>query len=137
MDRLPPPGGLHGPEFGGIVLGWLAKITIALLVLGVLAFDALSVVVNEVGVQDEAGQAATAASEVYAEVHDARPAYDAAVAALNTETSVIIPGSFSVAADASVSLRVERTAPSLVLHRTDRTADLARVTGEATRRYVG
>lgn len=124
-------------DAGGIVLGWLVRVALVLAVVGVLAFDGLSVLVAEMGVEDEAGRAARSASSTWSDTHDVRQAYTTAEASLGSSASAIVPGTFRVTPDGTVSLRVERTAPTLVLHRVDRTAGLARVTADASRRFLG
>lgn len=115
------------------MLGWLVRISVTLLVVGLVAFDGVAVLVASLGVQDEAQRAARAASSAYVQSGSAASAYEAAEADLSNRSG-ITPGSFSVAKDGTVSLEVERTASTLFLHRTERTAGYAEASATATAR---
>lgn len=118
--------GLDGParpdgrarDAGDIVVGWLVKLVASMAVVGVLLFDGVSVGVAELDVADTAAAAARVASrEVVAGSSD-QAAYDAAwreVAGGRAAVELPVEG-FSAAADGTVTVTVERTVSTLVLH---------------------
>ena len=104
-------------EAGGIVVGWLVKLVAVFAVVGVLAFDGLSVGVAELSVTDTAAAASRAAGTVLTGGGTAQQAYDAAYRSAVTDDGVnqVPVESFQVVPD-SVTLTVRRTTPTLVLH---------------------
>ena len=118
MPGLPP---LHDrrrtDDTGDIVLGWLTKVVVGLGLLGLIAFDAIAIGTARLSVQDQAGVSARAASESYLHNHDAQAAYQAAAeaAAEADPTNEIPPSSFTAEPDGTVTLRVRRTAGTLVV----------------------
>lgn len=111
--RLPVAG-----DSGDIVVGWLVKLVASLGVVGVLVFDGVSLGVAELEVVDQAADASrTASQEIMAGATNQR-AYDAAwheVAAGRPGVEVPV-GGFGVAPDGTVTVTVQRTVPTLVLH---------------------
>lgn len=75
-------------DSGSIVLGWLTKLAAGLALLGLLAFDGISLVKAHFTAADHANTDAAAAADVYKQTHDLQKAYNAAVtlAALDGET---------------------------------------------------
>lgn len=105
-------------DTGSVVLGWLTKIVLLLGVLGMLAFDGISLVRNEFIVSDHANTAASAAADTYAHTHDVQQAYDAALALAITQSETIDPHSFTVRpTDGHVLLTLRREAQTLWLYR--------------------
>lgn len=113
-DMAVPPA---SSQQGGIVLGWLLRVSALLLVLGVLAFDVFSLAYTNVTTVDDAGVVASSAAEVLLE-------HPRAVAEAKDR-------SLQEAADLGVAMRakdwwvdeagevhvtVSRTAPSVALH---------------------
>lgn len=101
---------------GAIVLGWLTRLTVVLGLLGVLAFDVISLVVTEFGVTDDAAAAARAAAGAYARTSDVDRAYEAALDAARAADAndTIAAGSFLVDQKGTVTLTVEREAVTIV-----------------------
>jgi len=106
-------------DTGGVVVGWLAKIVAAFAVVGVLVFDGASLGVAELGVADQAAAASRAASAELVSGGTPQDAYDAAWANIDVGSDDLsLPvARFVVASDRTVTLTVERTVPTLVLHR--------------------
>lgn len=130
----PSPSRAPVPDAGDIVLGWLTKVVVVLAVVGVAAFDAISIGSSRVAVEDAAAAAARVASDRAAESGDVQTAYLEAVATA-TETNPLneVPAdSFVVAPDATVSLVVQREATTFVVHRIGWIQDWALVRGHAT-----
>lgn len=118
MAGLPP---LHDrcrtDDTGDIVLGWLTKLVVGLGLLGLVAFDAIAIGTARLSVQDQAGASARAASESYLNTRDVQAAYAAAaaVAAEADPTNEVPPSGFTAEPDGTVTLRVRRTAGTLVV----------------------
>ncbi len=109
----------HGAgDAGDVVVGWLVKLVAVFSVVGVLAFDGVSVGAAELAVTDTAVAAARAAGLELGSGATAQQAYDAAQSAASEDDGLneVPVEDFVVAADMSVSLLVRRTAPTMVLH---------------------
>ena len=115
-------------DSGSIVLGWLTKLVLSLAVLGLLAYDGMSLVTANFSAADHATVAAMAASDAYRSSHDVQVAYDAAVAAVAGEGDTIDTKTFVVTPDAHVTLVLHRTASSLWMHRIGVLKKYSRVT---------
>lgn len=104
---------------GDIVLGWLVKVTVTLTVLGVCAFDGISVAVARVRGTDDATEAATAASETWQRSgsSDLQAAYDTASRFAGGRDEQVPASTFRVDPDGTVHLRLRGRAPTLLLHR--------------------
>ena len=106
-----------GRERGGIVLGWLTRVTVVLLVMGVLAFDVFSLAYTNVRTVDDAGiVASTGAQSLMTNPGD----YDLAQAdsqAQAEELGVRMRNrDWWVDEEGEVHVTVSRRASSLVLH---------------------
>ncbi|MFC6007238.1 hypothetical protein [Angustibacter luteus] len=103
---------------GGIVLGWLTKVAVVLAIVGVIAFDVISVVTARLSVEDAGQQAALTASDVWSRTHDVQATLKAAEdsATESNPLNVVDTATFRVDADGTVHLRVTRDAPTLVAH---------------------
>ena len=119
-DRLARPGTELDTELGGIVTGWLVRIVAIAAVIGLVGFDGLSLMTARLGVIDQGQHAARAASSAWRDSNqDIQTAYNAAAtaAAEADPHNTIDTESFVVAQDGTVSLRIDREATTLVLHR--------------------
>jgi hypothetical protein len=103
---------------GGIVLGWLTRVAVVMAIVGIAAFDVISVMTARLAVEDAGQQAAFTASDVWSRTHDVRAALKAAEDSANESNSlnVVDPTTFRIDADGTVHLRVTRDAPTLVAH---------------------
>lgn len=136
---------LHRPwtaavdDRGGIVLGWLTKISVVLAVCGVLLFDFISVASTASTVSDAGSYAAREASATWDQTKDVQKSYDAAVAAATEENpqNIVETRNFVVDPDGTVHLVVSRDASTLLLFRWHRTAKWAHVSRPAQGRSVG
>jgi len=106
-------------DTGDIVVGWLTKLVAVFAVVGVLVFDGASLGVAELGVTDQAAAASRAASAELVTGGTPQDAYDAARASIDVGSGhVDLPvAGFVIAADRTVTLTVQRSVPTLVLHR--------------------
>lgn len=114
--QFPPVVRAH--DAGGIVVGWLVKLVAVFAVVGVLAFDGLSLGAAELAVTDTAVAAARAAGAELGAGATAQQAYLAAQqeAVQDDDLNDVPPEEFLVGADRSVSLVVRRTPATMVLH---------------------
>jgi hypothetical protein len=99
---------------GDIVLGWLTRLTLALGLLALVGFDALSLVQARVQAADRAGTAAAAAAQDFATSRDLQHAFDAAYATVG-DGDTIETGTFRVAPDGTVTLRLHHEAATLLV----------------------
>lgn len=111
-----------GEDTGGVVVGWLVKLVALFAVLGVLAFDGISVAVAGLAVTDTAAAASRAASEQLDVSGNPQLAYGAAVetALADSVDNEVPTDGFSVAADGTVTVTVLRQPPTLLLHHVPR-----------------
>lgn len=99
---------------GDIVLGWLTKLVVVLGVLGLIGFDAISLVQARFQAADHATTAASAAADAYKGSPDVQKAFDAAYATLGANETIETK-TFRIARDGTVTLRLHRTATTLLL----------------------
>lgn len=140
--QVPPPPRsrrLHRDDTGGIVLGWLTKLTVVLALLSIVLFDAISVASTKATVADAGAFAAREASTTWDDTKDLQRTYETAVevAAKQNPANEVSTKGFSIDPDGTVHLTISRTASSLVFYRWERTAGWADVTHRARGRSVG
>lgn len=123
-------------DAGGIVIGWLVKLMVAAAVLGVIAFDTLSIGSSRVNIMDQGTVAAIEASENWRAQGNIQAAYDAALAAAleANKTNEIDTESFTVDPDGTVHLRISREAPTLVVSKFAQIRSWAMVRADASGR---
>jgi hypothetical protein len=128
-----------GDDRGGIVLGWLTKLTVALALVGIVLFDAISVGSTMATVTDSANYAAQEASATWDSTKDLQQTYLAAAEAATEQNpdNVVSTKDFTVDPDGTVHLSITRDARTLILYRWDRTAKWAHVTRTGQGRSVG
>ena len=115
-----------------MVVGWLTKLTVTLAVLGVLLFDASTLLVGRVQVADQADTAAQAAADSWRQLHSYQAALLAAQSSAGSDE--VVPDSLVIAADGSTTLGLHRDLATLVLHRIPRVAKLDSVIETGTAR---
>lgn len=113
---------------GDIVLGWLLRLAVGLGLVGVLAFDGISLVTARFQTADAAASAARAAADAYHSSHSVQGAYDAAYAQVASADETVGTRDFRIGPDGSVTLTVTRIAHTLVLHTLGPLRGWARVT---------
>lgn len=119
-------------ERGDIVLGWLTKVVLALAVLGLLGFDAMSLALARVQGEDAAQQAVRAASVTYSTSRNLQTSYDAAVAQVAPAGDTIDPAGFSVTPEGAVTLSLRREASTLLVEKVSPLRKYAVVTRTVT-----
>jgi hypothetical protein len=104
------------PERGGIVIGWLLKLVVSIAIVGLVAFEAGAVVVAHVTAESAATEVSNEAAFVVGRGGRVPDAEDAAKTEAAKQGVALI--AFSVSADREiVSVRVEKKAKTLILHR--------------------
>ncbi len=133
-----PPHPAPGRDDGGIVLGWLTRITLILAAAGLVLFDAISVGSTTATVADQGTYAAQAASEAWDQTKNVQAAYAAAVAKATEQNpeNVVANTGFQIDPDGTVHLVISREARTLLLYRWSRTAKWAEVSRAAKGRSV-
>ena len=105
-----------GADRGDIILGWLTKLVLVLAVVGVVGFDAISLVQARFQASDRATTAASAAAADYAQNKDVQKAYNAAFAT-TTDGDSIETDTFAIGRDGVVTLRLHREATTLLVEK--------------------
>jgi hypothetical protein len=101
---------------GDVVLGWLTKLVVALGLLGLLAFDGISLAQARFQAADRATTAASAAADDYQTSHDLQKAYNAAFATVSSNDTIETK-TFQIAQDGTVTLRLHHEATTLLVGR--------------------
>lgn len=106
----------HG-DAGDIIGSWLIKVTLILAVLGVISFDAISVLSTNVTLEDTAFGSARAATDATEQNRNVQLAYDRAQAFASEQNplNTVDPTSVQFGEQGSVTVTVTRTASTLVL----------------------
>jgi hypothetical protein len=100
---------------GDVVLGWLTKLVVILGLLGLVAFDGISLAQARFQAADHATTAASAAADDYKSNHDLQKAYNAAFATVSGNDTIETK-SFQVATDGTVTLRLHHEATTLIVN---------------------
>ncbi|MFI5100508.1 MAG: hypothetical protein ACHQE5_08345 [Actinomycetes bacterium] len=97
---LRPPQRLRAagaePECGAVVVGWFARIVITLTLVGLIAFDSISIAIARAHVNDIASDAADAAVAQYVLHSNAHDALAAAIAAASVEGGTVAPDGVAI-----------------------------------------
>ena len=129
---------VSGDDRGGIVIGWLTKLTVALALVGIVLFDAIAIGTTRATVADDGAYAAHEAADIWADTHDLQQTFARATTAAlerNSANAVSTKG-FTVDPDGTVHLVISRTADTMVVYRWSRTAKWAEVRTTAKGRSV-
>jgi len=119
-------------DCGDVVLGWLTKVTVTLALLGLIGFDAVSLAAGQFQAEDHAQQAARAAVEAYRTTPDLQQAYDAAVGEVLDDGDTIETEGFVAGPDGSITLRLRREVPTLLIEKIPPLRNLVTVTRTVT-----
>lgn len=104
-------------DAGGIVIGWLVKLVVVVVLVAIVAFDALSVGISRLNGTDDANAAALAAATSWQQTHNLQSAVDAAEEAIPDSHETLVPRSLSIDANGTVHLELRRQARTLVMYR--------------------
>lgn len=100
---------------GDVIVGWFLKLTIVLLILGVAAFDGLSIATTKLSATDNASAAALAASDSWNADHSGPMAYAAAKSNAQQNNATVITHRFRIDPDGTVHVSVRKTAHTVVV----------------------
>jgi hypothetical protein len=118
------------PDTGSIVLGWLGKLALTLVLLGVGAYDGVALVAASFSSSDRANQYASEAADTYKLTKDIDKAYkQVATEAVDKGDSIDIKG-FTVTPDGKCHLTLHHTAKTLWMHRIGFLAKYTHVTSK-------
>ena len=123
-------------DWGGIVIGWLAKLALVLALVAAVGFEFVSLGHAKLSVQAVANDAAREAAQNYGHNRDLRRAYQEAVSVASEHDATIRPEEFTIEADGTIRLTVRKTADSSFLHRWDTTKGWLDVDAEAKSRFT-
>lgn len=103
---------------GGIVLGWLLKLTVVLLLVGIVAYDVVSVSYAKVATSDDARYIALGASEaIVLQRADNEKAISVARDRAETRGVTLTDDDISISRDGVVTVTVQRDADTLIASR--------------------
>jgi len=101
----------------GVIVGFVVKTLVIFAILGVVAFDAGQVVVDQIKAGDVAQAAAQAAADTYFSTKNADRAKQAGITAAAEQDSTAVVTSIQIMADGSAVATVERPATTLLVQR--------------------
>jgi exosome complex RNA-binding protein Csl4 len=119
-------------ERGDIILGWLTRVTASLAILGVVGFDAVSLGAGRFQAEDHAQKAARAGVESYRDTKDLQRAYDAALAEVVADGDTLDADAFTAGPDGSITLRLRREVPTVLVEKIGPLREWATVTRTVT-----
>lgn len=120
-------------ERGSIIVGWLSKVALALVLFGIVGFDVVSVGVAKVSASDNAQNAAREGVEAYvASRGDINRAYAASLRYAEEHGGTIDPEDFLVHPDGTITVKVRKTATTLLFFRTGATKKWTEIKGEGS-----
>jgi hypothetical protein len=103
-----------------VIVGWFTRLLVVFAVIGVVGFDGITLVSAHLGAQEDANDAASDAAAAWQSTHGTPAALTAAETAAEerlTHGETLVPGSFQIAANGTVSLAIHRTAEhTLIAH---------------------
>jgi len=114
-------------DAGDMVVGWLTKVAVALLLVGLVGFELLSLVVARIQLGDAGASAGSTALTAYAGSHSLSTAYNQAEVVAEQAGANIVQRSFRINADGSVEFTIRKTANTLVLQHIKATEPWTRV----------
>jgi hypothetical protein len=108
------------------VLGWLTRLTLIMVLLAIVGFELLSIVVTRVSIEDIGVSASHQALDDYRANHNENTAFQVASAEAESQGATVVKKTFEIS-DESVTFKLEKVAPSLLLFRTEQTASWAHI----------
>lgn len=122
---------------GDIILGWFTRVAVFLLLLGIIAFELISLASARVNASGVANDIAIAAADAYAPRKSVKAAYTAAELKATESSVELVEDEFTISEDGSVDVAITSTATTLFLYRTSQTAKWAVIksSGHASSRF--
>lgn len=102
-------------DTGQVQLGWMTRLVVVLGIVGVFGYDGFSILSTHIKGEDDAQNAAQAASTVWVQTHSIQATYQAAVGYVAGRHETILTRGFSVDPDNTVHLLLRRRAPTVVI----------------------
>ena len=121
---------------GGVIVGYFTKIALTLAIFAIVCFDAVSVGVARISIEDTARGAATVAAEAWNSSKNIDFAYQAASDYAEEHGATADPKSFVVDEQGTVTVSVAKEATTLLLYRTKSTAKWTQVSATGKHRAV-
>lgn len=121
---------------GDVILGWFVKLTLAIVGIGLLLFDGVSVGVTSMSVSDQAATAAGLGADTWNTTHDVKAAYREALDYVEQHGGTIPKHGFTIDPDGTVHVRVDKEATTVLLYRTGATKKWTHVSASGARRTV-
>jgi Flp pilus assembly protein TadG len=106
-----------GNDRGAARLATMAWVFVVLAIVGVCAFDAVSIMSSRVSVENDAQTAAYAASDNWHTSHNIDDAYQAAVTSIAGKGETVLTKHFTIDSDGTVHLMLRAHAKSVLLDR--------------------
>ncbi|HEY7859104.1 MAG TPA: hypothetical protein VIC82_11460 [Candidatus Nanopelagicales bacterium] len=116
-DRNPRTPRRGRGEVGAVLVSSVVKFVLVISILVVLVHDGFSLATIQVSLTDDAQQSAQSAHDVLQSGGTAAKAYAAAAAYAKGQGDTMVKSGFAIAKDGSVTVELERTAPTLVAGR--------------------
>lgn len=105
---------LRVEDVGVIVVSTMLKLLLVLGVLGVVGYDSITMSINSLSLKDDAQAAAQEGHQVMHDRRDPQAAYNAVVRFATERGLTVIPQSFSVGANNTVTVELRREAPVIM-----------------------
>ncbi|HEX6208662.1 MAG TPA: hypothetical protein VF058_09950 [Actinomycetota bacterium] len=132
MSGRPPSLAERLRDERGILIAALVRLVIFFALLGLVLFEAGSVIWSRLSVQDTADAAATTAVTAYRDSKDVRVAEQEALRTVEDKDETAQMTFFQVHADGSVTVRVRKTAQTLVIQHVGFLDGFTKARGSAT-----
>lgn len=120
-------------EDGGIVTGWLVQMLAVLAVIGLIAFEVISIAVSTVSTDDSAREVARAVRDAYRVEQSIAQAERTAREVAETQEVVVTSVGEQ---DGFLTVEVERQASTLLVHRIGPIEDLATTSAQSRVRWA-
>lgn len=114
-------------DAGDMVIGWLTRVAVIMLVIGLIGFEALSIMVTKIQLGDTATSAGSTALSAYSGSHSVSVAYQQAQAVAAADGASIVQKSFRFNVDGSVEFTIRKTANTVLVQHLNATSAWARV----------
>jgi hypothetical protein len=103
-----------------VVIGWFTRFIVVMAVLGIVGFDTITLTASHVGAHEDAVNAASTAASAWQSTSTQAGAFTAAEHDAESRLTVdesLVPGSFHIAANGTVTLTITRiTEHTIVAH---------------------
>jgi hypothetical protein len=123
---------LRVEEAGVILVSTLTKVLLVLGVLGVVGYDSVAMSINSLSLKEDAQAAAQEGHQVLHDRQDPQAAYNAVVRFAKEHGLTVVPQSFAVSSNNTVTVELRREAPVIVARYLPRINSLVVATASAS-----